>query len=35
MRKLLEKKAIIISEMEGLLNNAETETRALEEDKEI
>lgn len=33
MRKLLEKKEIIISEMEDLLNNAETETRALQEDE--
>lgn len=33
MRKLLEKKAIIISEMEGLLNNAETEVRALDNDE--
>lgn len=33
MKKLLEKKAIIISEMEGLLNNAEAEVRALEDDE--
>lgn len=33
MKKLLEKKAVIISEMESLLNNAEAEVRALAEDE--
>ena len=33
MKKLLEKKAVIISEMEDLLNSAEVEVRALAEDE--